>query len=422
MVIQKRTRQELRQSVGYNLGALHVGTATSTPGSSGTTTLLDTVLFGGNDIYNGRYIWFYNDVGQSTNREVERRVSDYATGGTLTIQAAPATTTDEDKYEMWDGYSPTQVNEFINQAILDVTGHVYDPLESLSLHSNGYDSRFDLPSDFAMVNKIQMRDKMQWTSLHTCGTVFDESVDDHITAETDSKDKKQGSSSCKFTFSSSTVAGEKATDSITSKDISGYDYIEFWIKSTVATAAANLQLHLDNHTNCQSPIETIDIPALAADTWTFVRSELSNPELNVAIISVGLDMDVDIAPCVVWLDDIRVVANNTITWEDVPSQLWRVDKAAQDIVFTTDGVSYMGYKLLKIKGGDKPALLTSDSATCEIDDGYVINKATALSLSSQSGGPATDPDAKRQQAAFYYGMSEQNKRSFPFLTNVRTAS
>ena len=110
MVIQKRTRQELRQSVGYNLGALHVGTATSTPGSSGTTTLLDTVLFGGNDIYNGRYIWFYNDVGQSTNREVERRVSDYATGGTLTIQAAPATTTDEDKYEMWDGYSPTQVN------------------------------------------------------------------------------------------------------------------------------------------------------------------------------------------------------------------------------------------------------------------------------------------------------------------------
>ena len=82
----------------------------------------------------------------------------------------------------------------------------------------------------------------------------------------------------------------------------------------------------------------------------------------------------------------------------------------------------MGYKLLKIKGGDKPALLTSDSATSEIDDGYVINKATALALSSQSGSPATDPDARRQQATFYFGMSEQNKRAFPFLTNVRTAS
>jgi len=39
-----------------------------------------------------------------------------------------------------------------------------------------------------------------------------------------------------------------------------------------------------------------------------------------------------------------------------------------------------------------------------------------------SGGPATDPDARRQQAAFYYGMSEQNKRAFPFLVNVRAAS
>ena len=51
-----------------------------------------------------------------------------------------------------------------------------------------------------------------------------------------------------------------------------------------------------------------------------------------------------------------------------------------------------------------------------------IGKATALALSANSGGPATDPDANRQQAAFYYGMSEQNKRAFPNLINVRTAS
>ena len=137
MVIQKRTRQEIRQSVGYNLGALHIGTATATPGSSGTTTLTDTLLYGGNDVYNGRYICIYNDVSQSTNREVERRVSDYVTGGTVTVQAFPATTTVNDKYEMWDNYSPTQINEFINQAIVDVTGQVYDPLESQDIHMNG---------------------------------------------------------------------------------------------------------------------------------------------------------------------------------------------------------------------------------------------------------------------------------------------
>ena len=188
MVIQKRTRQEIRQSIGYNLGALHIGVATST-GSA--TQLNDTLLFGGNDIHNGKYLWFYNDAAQSTIRELERRISDFVSGGTVTLQTLPATTTSSDKYELWDGYSPTMINEFINQAILDVTGHAYDPVESLSLHSDRYNSRFDLPSDFAMINKIQMRDKMQWTSVHTCNAAFDETVDSDITVSLDTKNKKQ---------------------------------------------------------------------------------------------------------------------------------------------------------------------------------------------------------------------------------------
>ena len=418
MVIQKRTRQEIRQSIGYNLGALHIGVATST-GSA--TQLNDTLLFGGNDIHNGKYLWFYNDAAQSTIRELERRISDFVSGGTVTLQTLPATTTSSDKYELWDGYSPTMINEFINQAILDVTGHAYDPVESLSLHSDRYNSRFDLPSDFAMINKIQMRDKMQWTSVHTCNAAFDETVDSDITVSLDTKNKKQGSSN-KFVIAAGASAGDIATDSITSLNISRYDYLEFWIKSTVATSAGNLKILLDDTASCASPIETLSVPALSADTWAYTRIALANPETDTAIVSVGLEYDSDLGACTVWLDDIKAVANDTITWEDVPSQLWRVDKVAQDIVFTTDGVSFMGYNLLKIKGGDKPALLTSDSATSEIDDGYVINKATALSLSSMSGGPATDPDARRQQAAFYYGMSEQNKRAFPFLVNVRAAS
>ena len=418
MVIQKRTRQEIRQSIGYNLGALHIGVATST-GSA--TQLNDTLLFGGNDIHNGKYLWFYNDAAQSTIRELERRISDFVSGGTVTLQTLPATTTSSDKYELWDGYSPTMINEFINQAILDVTGHAYDPVESLSLHSDRYNSRFDLPSDFAMINKIQMRDKMQWTSVHTCNAAFDETVDSDITVSLDTKNKKQGSSN-KFVIAAGASAGDIVTDSITSLNISRYDYLEFWIKSTVATSAGNLKILLDDTASCASPIETLSVPALSADTWAYTRIALANPETDTAIVSVGLEYDSDLGACTVWLDDIKAVANDTITWKDVPSQLWRVDKVAQDIVFTTDGVAFMGYNLLKIKGGDKPALLTSDSATCEIDDGYVINKATALALSSMSGGPATDPDARRQQAAFYYGMSEQNKRAFPFLVNVRAAS
>ena len=166
--------------------------------------------------------------------------------------------------------------------------------------------------------------------------------------------------------------------------------------------------------------ESINVPALSADTWTYVRASLSNPESNTAIAAVALEYDSDLGACTVRIDDIKVVQNDSATWTSVPNNLWSIDKVAQDIVFTRDAVQIIGYNLLKIKGGDKPALLSSDTDTCEVDDGYVINKATALALSAQSGGPSTDPDNRRQQAAFYYGMSEQNKRAFPFLVNVRT--
>lgn len=420
MVIQKRTRKQIRESIGYNLGAIKVGTAYD---AGSTTTLIDAIGFeGGDDNYNGKYA-VVADVTDSNNTET-RRISDYtesAYRATL-YPALSFSTAAGDTYEIWDrNYHPDTINEFINQAILDVTGQVYDPLESLSVHSNGYVSRFDLPSNFAMVNKIQIRDEMQHKSIHNCDSAFDETIDSDITVTTDSKNRKQGNAN-KFTIAAGASAGDIATDSITSLDISRYDYLECWVKSTVATSAGNLKILLDDTASCASPIETLSIPALSANTWTFVRISLATPHLDTAIISVGLEYDADIGACVVWLDDIRAVANDTITWKNVPNNLWRIDKAAQDIVFTTDGVDFIGYNLLKITGGDKPALLTSDTATCEIDDGYVINKATALALSSNSGGPATDPDANRQQAAFYYGMSEQNKRAFPMLVNVRTAS
>ena len=424
MVIQKRTRQQIRQSVGYNLGAIRTGTAYD---AGSQTTLISLTLVGGDDNYNGKWI-VVNDATNSSNIETTI-ISDYtASAYRLTFQQQLSfATAAGDTYEIWDAhYRPDAINEFINQAILDVTGQVYDPMESDDLHANGKTGRFDVPSNFSMVNKIQYRSQFTWTSIHQCNTVFDSSVDSDFTASVDSEDYKQGTASNKFVIAAGASAGDIAGDTFTAKDLSKYDYIEFWVKSTVATSAGNLKIHLDDAAITTSTIaagtilESIDVPALTADTWTYVRVALSNPESNTAIMAVALEYDSDLGACTVRLDDIKVVQNDSITWTDIPNNLWSIDKVAQDIVFTRDGVQVIGYNLLKLKGGDIPALLTSDTSTCEVDDGYVINKATALALSAQSGGPSTDPDAKRQQAAFYYGMSEQNKRAFPFLINVRT--
>ena len=415
-VIQGRTRAQLRQSVGYNLGAVYVSSAS---GNGSTTTIVDNTLIGGDDNHIGKWVIF-NDASADT---VETsRVSDYtASSTTATVSPAFAqASATSDTYELWDDiYAPARIDDFINQAILDATGHTYDPVESLALHSDGNTLRYDIPSGFSMIQNVYYRSKVDFTRLHSCAAAFDETVDSDFTVSLDTENKKQGAQSCKFVIAAGASAGDIATDSITSKDISGYDYIEFWIKSTVATSAGNLKILLDNTASCASPLETLSVPALSADTWTFCRVALANPETDTAIISVGLEYDSDLGACTVWLDDISVVKNDSAQWDKVPRNLWKIDKQESDIVLDDYFKGLASYNLLKLVGGDKPALLTTDSATSEIDEQYVISRATALAFASASGGPNTDPDNKNNMAGFWMGVSAAARRAFPLLTDVR---
>ena len=415
-VLQGRTRAQLRQSIGYNLGAVYVSSSSS---GGTTTTIVDNTLTGGDDDHNGKWVVF-NDA-DGTSGQVTR-VSDYvASSTTLTVSPAiAASSATDDTYELWDDiYPPARIDDFINQAIMDTIGHAWDPVEKLDLHTDGTTQRFDVPSGVSMIKDLYYRAKVDYERLHACAVAFDETIDSDITVSLDTKDKKQGTQSNKFVIAAGASAGDLATDSITSKNISGYDYIEFWVKSTVATSAGNLKLHLDDTASCASPVESISIPALTADTWTFVRDQIDNPELCSAIISVGLEYDSDLGACTVWLDDISAVKNDSAQWEKIPRNLWRIDKEAKDIVCDNYAHSVARYSLLKIVGGDKPVLLTSDSATSEINEQFIIARATGLALASNSGGPATDPDNLNSKAGFWMGMSNAAKKAFPLLTNVR---
>jgi hypothetical protein len=419
-VVQGRTRAQLRQSIGYNLGAVYVSSAS---GNGTTTTIVDNTLTGGDDNHIGKWVVF-NDASAST---VEiSRVSDYtASSTTLTLSPAFANASaTSDTYELWDDiYPPLRVEDFINQSILDATGHTYDPVEKLDLHSDGKTQRFDIPSGLSMIQNIYYRTSVDFTRLLSCNTAMDESIDSNFTITADTQDKKQGTASNKIVITDSASAGDIATDSITSKDISKYDYLEGWIKITrssgSATSAGNLKILLDDSANCASPLETLNVPALTDDTWTFFRVKLTNPESDTAIISVGLEYDSDLGACTIWLDDISVVKNDSAQWVKVPRNLWKIDKEAQDIVFDNYYHGTARYNLLKIVGGDKPALMTADTDTSEIDEQYLIARSTALSFASASGGPNTDPDNKNNMAGFWMGLSQQARRAFPLLTDIR---
>jgi hypothetical protein len=432
-VIQGRTRAQLRQSIGYNLGALYVSSDSGS--SSAATEIVDNTLIGANDNHNGKWVVF-NDASGTAGQLT--RVSDYDSGSTkLTVSPTLADTpVANDTYELWDDeYNPTVLNEFINQAIIEATGHAWDPAENpnmsssphTGLHSDGKTLRYDVPSGISMIQDVYYRNSVDFTRLHACAEAFDTNTASNFTVATDSKDKKQGTTSLKFTLDDATgvAAGAFLYDTITSKDISGYDYIEFWVKSSIGVSTAgNLKIHLDNGaiTADGNDLESVDIPALSADTWTFVRAKLTNPEKDTAIVSIGLEQDADIgsgAEYFVWLDDISVVKNDTAEWVKIPRNLWRIDKEAKDVVFDSYMHGVARYSLLKIVGGDKPALLTSDSDTSEVSERYLIAAATARAYAASSGGSGTDPDQRRGQAGFWFGMANAAKRALPLLTNVR---
>ena len=417
-VIQGRTREQIRQHIGYSLGALYVSSA-STNGS--TTTLVDnTLVLGGADNYIGYWVRFTS----GDDDGAIRRVSDSAISSnvtTLTIMPAlSASSTSGDTYELWQGaYSPASIDNFINQSLISATGKAYDPIENIELHGDGYQTRFDVPSNISMISRVDYRDKISSTRIHACASTFDETTDSDFTQSLDTKDRKQGTQSLKTVIAVGASAGDFITDSITSKDISKYDYIEMWVKSTVATSSGNLKLLLDNTAACVSPLETLSIPALSADTWTFVRMALANPETDTAIISVGLEYDADLGACTVWIDDISAVENDTAEWTTLDRRNWRIDKEARDLIIGRDGHDTVGYSLIKIVGGDKPALLTDDSTATEVDENFIVANATNLALISTSGGPATDPDAKRQLSAYWAAQAERARHAMPMLVNAR---
>ena len=403
---------------------MYVSAATS---SGSTTTLLDnTLVLGGADTQIGKWIRFTS----GSNDTLTRRVTDSSISSnvtTLTFMPAATASTASESYELWhSAYSPDVVDDFINQAIMSATGWVYDPIENISLHGDGKQIRFDIPSNISMISKVEYRHKVSLTRIHAAAATFDEATTayaadpNYFTQSLDTKDRKQGTQALKIVIAAGASAGDLLSDSITSKDLSGYDTIEMWVKSTVATSAGNLKLLLDDTAACASPLETLSIPALSADTWTFVRMSLANPETDTAIISVGLEYDADIGAVTVWIDDIVAVANDTAEWETLDRRYWKIDKEARDLVFLRDGQCAVGYSLIKINGGDKPALLTSDSDTTEISEEYIIAQAITTALVSASGGPATDPDAKRQLSAYWGQQAERSRRGFPMLANVRS--
>lgn len=148
--------------------------------------------------------------------------------------------------------------------------------------------------------------------LEDCEDAWNEDVPSGITVLADAVDKKVGLNSVELTIADGASAGAILSEAISPAiSLLGYTHIEFWIKSSVNTAAGNFQILLDNDAKCVSPLETLNVPALTAGSWTHVRLTLANPGLDISIASIGIKYAVDIGACVVNIDDFK--ATHTVT-------------------------------------------------------------------------------------------------------------
>lgn len=146
------------------------------------------------------------------------------------------------------------------------------------------------------------------TLINDCDTVWTESVDGDVTATADTADKERGIASLSLEAADGLAAGDiMATEAITSVNLSAYEAITLWVKSTTALVAGDIQFLMDDTAKCASITKALDIPAIAANAWTSVQLQLGDASGLTAIISIGIKMVNDKGVFTLNVDEIRAL-------------------------------------------------------------------------------------------------------------------
>jgi flagellin-like protein len=128
----------------------------------------------------------------------------------------------------------------------------------------------------------------------------------NVTGATESFDRKSGTAALRLTigglFGTGLVAYEDLGSTV---DLSAHYAGGVWLKPSADVAAGVLQLRLDDSTGCGSPLETLAIPALTANTWKQVRVNTADPSALTAVACVGLSAASDPGALTLLVDQVE---------------------------------------------------------------------------------------------------------------------
>jgi len=410
---QDQNMGEMRRSIGRNLGIVTIGAATADGGD--TSSLIDTTnLIGGDDEHNGKQVEIYDAAGTGTIVSGEiRRVTDYA-GSTsdATCSAFTANITTGDKFEMWaTPWLIADINDSINQAIMAVSAECLKEkkLEETWTVANTYE--YDCLSDFVGLHKVEyVVDVGTEDEIDNCDTAW--TAGTNVTATADTSFKKEGTASAKLVVASGAAAGGiLGYGTISSLDLSDCDYVEFWLYSSIALAAGELDLVLSASAAIAATTESIDVPATTAARWTRHVVALANPHSDTAIISVGLVNTTDVGACTLYIDDIEGISKGTRKYRDLNPQYWTVVRNSTNYLkLTPSGLSVIGSNtLLRLSGYQLPDLLSDDTTDCDIDPYYVVAAVCGQLAINHAKSSRLELDNREDKGKVWLSIAESRK-------------
>ncbi|MBA7548011.1 hypothetical protein ES705_40455 [subsurface metagenome] len=147
--------------------------------------------------------------------------------------------------------------------------------------------------------------ELTWLLIEDCEDAWDEYVQANVTSTADAADKIVGAASSKLDVAVDVAVGRLATEAFAPKDLSPYKYLKVWLKSSIAINGGDLDIMLDDHAQCVSPLKELAIPALSADTWTQFALDMGDTSGLTAIISIGIDMNNDKGAFIFHTDQVR---------------------------------------------------------------------------------------------------------------------
>ena len=410
MALFSNTARELAQRVGrLYLNDWRSGTITATAGADKNKTFIDSTRWEQDNFFNQTTPVSFFRVLTTTDGAApqgeEKPVTSWTLATTTGVLTSALTADIEagDTYVLLSTWRWAEVIEALNAAIDKVkTRQLIEKIdETTVLREDKYE--YNIPSGFSHIYRVTMQDsdgnfteeipqthyvivragttpQIKFLRLGTdgkfsgipvhgywaddyltagkliisdCETVWSD-IDTDVTASLDTSDKKVGNSSLKLAVAAGAAAGDVlALDTITELDLTGRTYTGLWLKSSTALVAGDLQLILSDGT---SDLETLNIPATDANTWTYHTMALSDPTKLHAITKVSVKMVNDKGVFNLWVDD--VAAPTTI----------------------------------RIEGLQTQSKLTTDSSVCYLNPDFICSYAGYLLNQMKTRRTDTDPD------------------------------